>query len=82
MQIWKMKAMTHMPVLMVFETIIELLCASLEISSCIYVCFVLWHVNICNDVMFGMFYVICLCAAYGTNFDAPRVHMACKDKPK
>jgi hypothetical protein len=30
-----------MLVLMVFETIIELLSASLEITSCIYVCFVL-----------------------------------------
>jgi hypothetical protein len=68
-----------MPVLMVFETINELLCASLEITSCIYVCFVLWHVNIYNDVMF---YVICLCAVCGTNFDAPSVHLACKDKPK
>jgi hypothetical protein len=29
-----------MPVLMVFETINELLCASLEITSRIYVCFV------------------------------------------
>jgi hypothetical protein len=82
MQIWRMKAWTHMLVLMVFETIIELLCASLEITSCIYVCLVLWHVNIYNDVMFGMFYVICLCAVCGTNFDAPSVHMACKDKPK
>jgi hypothetical protein len=35
-----------MLVLMVFETIIEQLCASLEITSCIYVCLVLWHVNI------------------------------------
>jgi hypothetical protein len=71
-----------MLVLMTFETINELLCASLEITSCIYVCFVFWHVNIYNDVMFGMFYVICLCAICGTNFDAPSVHMACKDKPK
>jgi hypothetical protein len=71
-----------MAVLMVFETIIELLCARLEITSCIYVCLVLWHVNIYNDVMFDMFYVICLCAVCDTNFDAPSVHMACKDKPK
>jgi len=71
-----------MPILMVFETINELSCASLEITSCIYVCFVLWHVNIYNDVMFGMFYVICLCVIYGTNFDAPSVHQVCKDKPK
>jgi hypothetical protein len=71
-----------MPVLMVFETINELSCASLEITSCTYMCFVLWHVNIYNDVMFGMFYVICLSAVCGTNFDAPSVHMACKDKPK
>jgi hypothetical protein len=71
-----------MPVLMVFETIIELLCASLEITSCIYVCFVLWHVNMYNDFMFYTFYVICLSAVCGTNFDAPSVHMACKDKPK
>jgi hypothetical protein len=63
-----------MPVLMVFETINEL--------SCAYMCFVLWHVNIYNNVMFGMFYVICLCAACGTNFDAPSVHIGCKDKPK
>jgi len=35
-----------------------------------------------NDVMFAMFYVICLCAVCGTNFEAPSVHMACKDKPK
>jgi hypothetical protein len=71
-----------MPVLMVFETIIILLCTSLEIISFAYVCFVLWHVNIYNDVMFGMFYVICLCAICGTNYDAPSVHIACKDKPK
>jgi hypothetical protein len=56
--------------------------ASLEITSCIYVYLVLWHVNIYNDVMFGMFYVICLWAVCGTNFDTPSVHMACKDKPK
>jgi len=77
-----MKAWTHMTVLMVFETINELLCASLEITSCTYMCFVLWHVNIYNIVMFDMFYVICLCAACGTNFDAPSVHIGCKDKPK
>jgi hypothetical protein len=71
-----------MPVLMVFETINELSCASLEITSCTYMCFVLWHVNIYNNVMFDMFYVIFLCAAYGTNFDAPSVHIGCKDKPK
>jgi hypothetical protein len=71
-----------MPVLMIFETINELLCASLEITSCAYVWFVLWHVNIYNDVMFGMFYVICLCAVCGTNFDVPSVHMASEDKPK
>jgi hypothetical protein len=71
-----------MPVLMVFETIIGFLCISLEIASCIYVCFVLWHVNIYNDVMFGIFYVVCLSVAYGTNFDAPSVHMVCKNKPK
>jgi hypothetical protein len=53
----------------VFETINKLLCASLEITSCIYVCFVLWHANIYNDAMFGMFYVVFLCAI-------------CKDKPK
>jgi hypothetical protein len=69
-----------MPVLMVFETSNELLCSSLEIASCAYMCFVLWHVNIYNNAMFGMFYVICLCAVCGTNFDAPSVHMACKDK--
>jgi hypothetical protein len=71
-----------MPVLMVFETINELLCASLEIASCTYTCFVLWHVNIYNNVMFDMFYVICLRAVCGTNFDALSVHMTCKDKPK
>jgi hypothetical protein len=59
-----------MPVSMVFETITEVLCASLEITSCAYVCFVLWHVNIYNDVMFGMFYVICLCAICGVT---PRI---------
>jgi hypothetical protein len=72
-----MKVWTHMPILMVFETIFELLCASLEITS-----YILWHVNIYNDVMFGMFYVICLYVVCGTNFDAPSMHMACKDKPK
>jgi hypothetical protein len=82
MQIWRMKAWTHMPVLVGFETINELSCANLEIASCAYMCFVLWHVNIYNNVMFDMFYVICLCAACGTNFDAPSVHIACKDKPK
>jgi hypothetical protein len=35
-----------------FETINELLCTSLEITSCAYMCFVLGHVNIYNDVMF------------------------------
>jgi hypothetical protein len=62
-----------MPVLMVFETIIGLLWTILEIASSIYVCFVLWHVNIYNDVMIVMFYVICLSAVCGTNFDAPSV---------
>jgi hypothetical protein len=71
-----------MPVLIVFETIIELLCASLGIPSYIYACLVLWHVNIYNNAMFDMFYVICLCAVCGTNFDVPSVHMACKDKLK
>jgi hypothetical protein len=75
-------AWTHMPVLMDFETIFGLLCTSLEIASCIYVCFLLWHVNAYNNVTHDMFYVICLCAVCGTNFDAPSVHMACKDKPK
>jgi hypothetical protein len=71
-----------MPVSMVFETITKVICASLEIDSRLYVCFVLWHVNMYNDVMFDMFYIICLNAACGTNFDAPSVHMACKGKPK
>jgi hypothetical protein len=62
-----------MPVLMVFETINELSCASLEITSCAYMYFILWHVNI---------YVICLCATRSTNFDAPSVHIGCKDKSK
>jgi hypothetical protein len=35
-----------MPVLMVFETITELICASLEIASHIYVCFISWLVII------------------------------------
>jgi hypothetical protein len=82
MQIRRMKAWTYMPVLMVSETIIELLCANLEIASCIYVCFILWNENIYNDVMFGMFYVVYLCAVCGTSFNTPSVHMACKDKPK
>jgi hypothetical protein len=67
---------------MVFETIAEVISASLEIARHIYVCFVSCHVNIYNDVTCGMFYVICLCAVCGTNFDAPSVHIACKDKPK
>jgi hypothetical protein len=71
-----------MPVLMVFETINELSCASLEITSCAYMYFILWHVNIYNNVMFDMFYVICLCATRSTNFDAPSVHIGCKDKSK
>jgi len=65
-----------MPVLMVFETINELSCASLEFTSCAYMYFVLWHVNIYNNVMFDMFYVICLCAACGTNFDVYVPHVA------
>jgi len=77
-----LKAWTHMPVSMVFETITKVICASLEIASRIYVCFVLWHVNMYNDVMFGAFYIICLSTACGTNYDAPSVHMECKDKPK
>jgi len=32
--------------------------------------------------MLRLFYVVCLCAVCGTNFDAPSVHMTCKDKPK
>jgi hypothetical protein len=44
--------------------------------------FILWHVNIYNDVMFDMFYVVCLGVVCGINFDAPKVHMARKDKPK
>jgi hypothetical protein len=71
-----------MLVSIVFETITEVISASLEIARHIYVCFVLWHVNIYNDVMFDTFYVICLCVVCGTNFDALGVHMACKDKPK
>jgi hypothetical protein len=71
-----------MPVLMGFEAIIKLLCASLKIASCIYVHFILWHINIYNDVMFDMFYVVCLGVVCGINFDAPKVHMARKDKPK
>jgi hypothetical protein len=67
---------------MVFETIIVLLCTSLETISCANVCFVLWHVNIYNNVMFDMFYVIWLCAVCGINFDALSVYIACKDKPK
>jgi hypothetical protein len=35
-----------MPVLMVFETITEVICASLEITSHIYVCFISWLVII------------------------------------
>jgi hypothetical protein len=35
-----------MPVLMVFETITEVICASLEIACHIYLCFILWHVII------------------------------------
>jgi len=35
-----------------------------------------------NDVMFDTFYVICLSTVCDINFDAPSVHMACKDKPK
>jgi hypothetical protein len=65
-----------------FETIIVLSCTSLEITSCTYVCSVLWHVNMYNGVMFSMFYVISFCTICGTNFDAPSVHMACKDKLK
>jgi hypothetical protein len=32
--------------------------------------------------MFEMFYFVCLYAIFGINFNAPSVHMACKDKPK
>jgi len=35
-----------------------------------------------NGVIFIMFYVISLCDVCGTNFDAPSVHMTCKDKHK
>jgi hypothetical protein len=69
-----------MPIFMVFETINELSCANLEITSCAYMCFILWHVNIYSNVIFGIFYVIRLFATCGTNFDAPSVHMTCKDK--
>jgi len=75
-------AWTHMPILMDFETIFGLLCTRLEITTCIYVCFVLWHASMYNDVIFDMFYVIYVSVVCGTNFDAPSVHMSCKDKPK
>jgi hypothetical protein len=44
--------------------------------------FILWHANILNNVLFDMLYVACLCAACGTNLDAPNAHVTFKDKPK
>jgi hypothetical protein len=71
-----------MPVLMVFETIAEVICASLEIASHIYVCFISWLVIIITTFCLAYFYVVCLCAVCGTYFNTPNVQMTCKDKPK
>jgi hypothetical protein len=71
-----------MPVLMVFETIAVVICASLEIARHIYVCFISRLVIIMTMFCLVYFYVVCLCAVCGTYFNAPSVQMACKDKPK
>jgi hypothetical protein len=71
-----------MPVLIVFETITKVICASLEIASHIYVCFSSWLVIIITMFCLAYFYVVCLCAICGTYFNAPSVQMESKDKPK
>jgi hypothetical protein len=67
-----------MPVLMVFETIAVVICASLEIARHIYVCFISRLVIIMT--MFCLVYVYVPFVAL--IFNAPSVQMACKDKPK
>jgi hypothetical protein len=57
-----------MPVLMVFETITEVICASLEIARHIYVCFISRLVIIMTMFCLVYFYVVCLCAVCGTYF--------------
>jgi hypothetical protein len=57
-----------MPVLMVFETIFEVICASLEIARHIYVCFISRLVIIMTMFCLVYFYVVCLCTVCGTYF--------------
>jgi hypothetical protein len=71
-----------MSVLIVFESITEVICASLEIASHIYVCFISWLVIIITMFCLAYLYVVCLYAVCGTYFNAPSVQMACKDKHK
>jgi hypothetical protein len=62
-----------MPVLMVFETIVVAICASLEIARHIYVYFISRFVIIMTMFCLVYFYVVCLCAVCGTYFNAPSV---------
>jgi hypothetical protein len=49
----------------VFETITEVICASLKIASHIYVCFISWLVVIITMFRLAYFYVVCLCVVCG-----------------
>jgi hypothetical protein len=71
-----------MLVLMVFETITEVICASLEVASHIYVCFTLWHVIIITMLCLTYFMLYAYVSSVALIFNAPSVHMVCKDKPK
>jgi hypothetical protein len=54
-----------MPVLMVFETIAVVICASLEITKHIYVCFISRLVIVMTMFYLVYFYVVCpVCGTY------------------
>jgi hypothetical protein len=71
-----------MLVLMVFETITEVICASLEVASHIYVCFTLWHAIIIMMLCLTYFRLYAHVPFVTLIFNAPSVHMVCKDKTK
>jgi hypothetical protein len=57
-----------MPVLMVFETITEVICTSLEVASHIYVCFTLWHVIIITMLCLTYFMLYAYVPSVSLNF--------------
>jgi len=71
--------MTHMPVLMVFETIAVGICASLESASHIYVCFISWLVIIMMMFCLAYFMLYVYVPFVALIFNAPSVQMACND---